>query len=267
MFFKVFFYILSISSNMKVGDLEFEFSDEEDDNVSDGTVSDIESESDSDDDFARLKLILKKKCSQIDTKYFYSSEAFVGKNGKRWGTKPPADVDMAPPIKDFDACNVGPAPHCRKFRTAKEAFLAFLSSDIIDEIVECTNLYGRRKRESSWKDVTKNEVLSFIAVLIAAGRNHQNHVHINEMWTANKTWRIDFYRFALGKNRFKELFVCLRTDNVLDRNDRYMKSHDKLEPIRKILDIFVSNCQRNYVPPKVLTVDERLCLFRGECDY
>ncbi|XP_038106842.1 piggyBac transposable element-derived protein 3-like [Culex quinquefasciatus] len=233
---------------MKVGDLEFEFSDEEDDNVSDGTVSDIESESDSDDDFA-------------------SSEAFVGKNGKRRGTKPPADVDMAPPIKDFDASNVGPAPHCRKFRTAKEAFLAFLSSDIIDEIVECTNLYGRRKRESSRKDVTKNEVLSFIAVLIAAGRNHQNHVHINEMWTANKTWRIDFYRFALGKNRFKELFVCLRTDNVLDRNDRYMKSHDKLEPIRKILDIFVSNCQRNYVPPKVLTVDERLCLFRGRVSF
>ncbi|KAL9698498.1 hypothetical protein quinque_001939 [Culex quinquefasciatus] len=201
---------------MNAGDLDFEFSEEEDDDVSDGTISDLDSGSDSEEE----------SCS-----------------------------------------NVGPAPHCRKMKTPRDVFLAFLSPEIIDEIVVCTNLYGTGRYGKEWKAVTTNEILSFIAILIAAGRNHQNHVNVNDMWTSNKNWRINFYHHALAKNRFKEIFICLRTDDVRTRKSRFLKSGDKLEPIRKIFDVFVANCQRNYVPPKVLTVDERLCLFRGRVSF
>lgn len=39
---------------MNVSDVDFEFSDEEDDDVSDGTIPDIDSESDSDEDSSRF---------------------------------------------------------------------------------------------------------------------------------------------------------------------------------------------------------------------
>lgn len=155
------------------------------------------------------------------TQRYFSSAAFVGKNGRRWRHEP--YNDGSPPIMDFDSSSVGPAPHCRDMKTPKDVFLAFMSAEIIDEIVECTNLYGSRRYGQDWKAVTKNEILSFVAVLIAAGRNHQNDVSVNDMWTSNGCWRVAFYHIALGKNRFKQIFVCLRTDDVLTRKDRLRK--------------------------------------------
>lgn len=50
---------LEIFENSMISDdLEFEFSDEEDDDVSDGTISDIESETDSDEEYSRFELFL-----------------------------------------------------------------------------------------------------------------------------------------------------------------------------------------------------------------
>lgn len=193
-----------------------------------------------------------------------SADDYVGKNGTHWSFESHPDRE---PNGEFDDSFIGPADHCRGIKTAREAFQTFLSPDIIREVVRCTNLNGERYSQTSnikWKPVTENEMWSFISILIAAGRNKQNHYSIEAMWTACKAWKIDFYSFAMGKNRFKELFICLRFDDRETRAERFRKSNDKLEPIRVIFDIFVENCRKSYVPPCALTIDERLCLFRGK---
>lgn len=149
-------------------------------------------------------------------------------------------------------------------KTPREVFEAFFTAEIIEEVVTCTNGYGVQKFLESWKPVTKNEMLGFIAILIATGRNKQNHVSLDELWTSNKVWRIEFYRLVMSKNRFKQIYICLRFDDRSTRPQRFQVSNDKLEPIRSVFDKFVARCQDNYVAPKNLTVDERLCLFRGK---
>lgn len=155
----------------------------------------------------------------------------------------------------------------RNLKSASQAFKAFLSTAIIEEVVLCTNLFGDRYftgKKKDWKPVTTNEIWAFIGILIAAGRNHQNHMSVATMWSSNRAWSIDFYRFGMSKNRFKDIYVVLRFDDVTTRPDRFKHSNDRLEPIRKIFDMFVQNCLHNYIAPRNLTIDERLCLFRGK---
>lgn len=168
----------------------------------------------------------------------------------------------------FDETSVGPASHMVNLKTPREMFEQFITVDMIKEIVRCTNIYGKnyfekKNRKEVWRPITVNEMWSFIAILIATGRNKQNHMSIEQLWSSHKPWRIDFYSYCMGQRRFKLIYVCLRFDDKTTRAERIQASGDKLEPIKIVTDLFVSNCQRNYIPPKVLTVDERLCLFRG----
>lgn len=187
----------------------------------------------------------------------------------KWSCHPDQDRE---PSGEFDDTNVGPAQHMFDLKTPREVFEQFITPDMIKHIVRCTNVYGERyfekkQRKEAWKPVTDNEMWSFIAILIATGRNKQNHMSINLLWTRQKPWRIDFYSYAMGQRRFKLIYVCLRFDDIRTRAERIQASGDKLEPIKTISDMFVANRVRNYIPPKILTVDERLCLFRGKYIY
>lgn len=184
----------------------------------------------------------------------------------KWSCEPIQDREE---IGEFDDTNVGPAEHMLGLKTPREVFEQFFTNDMIDHIVRCTNIYGERyfemrKRKDEWKPVTINEMRSFIAILIATGRNKQNHMSLDVLWTHQKSWRVGFYAYSMGQRRFKLIYVCLRFDDVRTRSERVQHSTDKkLEPIKTISDQFITNCLRNYIAPKILTVDERLCLFRG----
>lgn len=181
----------------------------------------------------------------------------------RWYFTPPKRREK---IGEFGKSGVGPAQICHHVKTAKEAFECYISPDIIQEVLRYTNLYGERHVEN-WRPVTENELKCFIAVLIAAGRNKQNRLDVNMMWTQHGAWRIDFYRFAMSKKRFTQIFICLRFDDPVTRPKRFSESNDKLEPIRTVFNALSRNCERNFIAPQNLTVDERLCLFRGTLTF
>ena len=42
---------------------------------------------------------------------------------------------------------------------------------------------------------------------------------------------------------------------------------DKLAPIRQILEMFVENCKKNYIPSEFVTIDEILVVFRGSAPF
>lgn len=67
---------------------------------------------------------------------------------------------------------------------------------------------------------------------------------------------------VMPRARFMFLFVCLRFDEKKIR-----KKHDKLEPIRKIWDIFIANCSSYYNLHNYCTVDEQLLGFQGRCSF
>lgn len=138
---------------------------------------------------------------------------------------------------------------------------------MIGNMVKFTNLFGRRsakKTKAVWKDVSKAEMEAFIGILIAAGRLHQNNLNIDFLWSSDDVWSPSFYKLAMSKNRFKTIFNNWRFDDKTTRNRRLRKSRNKLEPINSFYQDFVKRCVQNYNPGENLTVDERLCVFRGK---
>lgn len=195
-----------------------------------------------------------------------SKISFYGKDGTVWKS---SKTFSRVPLNKFEQ-DSGVAPNCRNAKTPIETFSCFFTNEVLEIMVQSTNIYGKAycgKRNKKWKNVTISEMQCFLGILIAAGRNKQNHLNFNEMWTHLKTWRVNFYRLAMAKDRFKIIYVCWRFDDFRTRSERVSASGDKLEPVRQLLDVFVELCQNNYIPPACLTIDERLCLFRGKTIY
>lgn len=226
------------------------FEDEEDELSQDETISDISFYDD--DDETAVSLPCREGVADF----------FCGKNGTKW-SKASDHVSAG----EFDCSNHGLNESANRIETAKDAFHLFFPSDLIQLMVKYTNLYARRRGIQSrgkWKDVSAAEMKAFIGVLIAAGRLHQNNLNSKLLWTSDNVWTAPIYKLAMSRDRFCEIFNNWRFDDRSTRPRRFKASKDKLEPIKKIYEVVVDQCIKVYNPGKNLTVDERLCTFRGK---
>ncbi|CAH2101125.1 unnamed protein product [Euphydryas editha] len=97
-----------------------------------------------------------------------------------------------------------------------------------------------------------NEVCALIGLLYLAGLYKSNHENLSSLWTSDGTGR-DIFRCTMTLSRFKFL-SCLRFD---DANTRRARANDnKLAAISDIFSAWISNCQNNYSPGPILTVDK-----------
>lgn len=194
---------------------------------------------------------------------FYSewtSEPFIGKNGTEWSRKP---TDDPPSTGEFDEALHGLTNHSRSFQTAREAFELFMSDEMLSTMVKYTNMFASSKNRK-WHPVTKPEMRAFIAILIAAGRMHMNDLNTHLLWQSDDICTPSFFKLAMSRDRFKDIYNFWRFDDKSTRKRRFRRSQNKLEPIKTIYNDFVERCIRNYNPGKHLTIDERLCVFRGK---
>lgn len=150
-----------------------------------------------------------------------------------------------------------------------EAFLAMISVEMIDEIVECTNRHimsiaNNYERERDCKETNRSEIMALFGVLYLIGTKKGAHANVRELWATDGTG-IPLIRAAMGYKRFLFVINCMRFDNKASREHR--KQYDKLAPIRFILDSFQSNCINCYSPSEFTTIDEMLHRFRGRCSF
>ncbi|GFR26761.1 DDE_Tnp_1_7 domain-containing protein [Trichonephila clavata] len=138
---------------------------------------------------------------------------------------------------------------CAKYITdEKSAFEMFFTNDIIQNIVECTNMEIEKLRVNydrprDAKNTTTNEVLAFIGIIILAGVKKRNHTNFLELWTTDGTGS-EIFRSCMNCNRFLFLLSAIRFDDKNTRKERQLT--DKLAAIRFTLDRFVENCKNNY---------------------
>lgn len=189
-------------------------------------------------------------------------EDYVGKNGIHWSSVPSSGRK---PNGEFDASDIGPAEHCRGIKSA--------SPDI--SVI--------RKTERN-RSIYKSERWTIL--------ESQTHQLETCDWIGN----VEFHQYfdCSGSQQTKSFQYCEYVDIVYSVENRFLQfcygkksvqgyihlssiwwsrnqsfsalqqSNNKLEPIRQIFDMFVENCRKSYNPPCVLTIDERLCLFRGK---
>ena len=93
----------------------------------------------------------------------------MSKTGIYWSENPPAQTQTR-------SCNIlreqpGPVRGSR-ITTPQEAFESFITREIIDEVIQCTNLEGHRvaaARGKVWKKIDYEEIIAFIGLTLLAG--------------------------------------------------------------------------------------------------
>nr|CAH7712309.1 unnamed protein product [Callosobruchus chinensis] len=163
----------------------------------------------------------------------------------------------------------GPKGNAKNSTTPLQTFQNFIDQNIIDAIVENTNIYisSIKEQYQDPQDVTPTnatEIHALIGLLILIGTFKSSRRLLREFWETNGTG-VEIFPAAMGYRRMKFLLQCLRFDNIFTRQNR--KATDKFAPIREVWELFVSNCKNSYCVGEYVTLDEMLFSFRGRYPF
>lgn len=192
-----------------------------------------------------------------------STSDYIAPSGLVWSLEPPTKNKIQP----HNIIRRAPGL-ARKHMAAtpKEAFQLFVTPVIVQEIVNCTNLEGKRvygAKGKPWKDVTVDEFLAFCGLLIHAGVDRSWDVPARELFCDEFANCV--YRATMSIFRFEEIRRFVRFDDKRTRNARL--ETDKLAMVSYIWDLFIQQCKTCVIPDTNVTIDEQLVGFRGRCSF
>lgn len=198
----------------------------------------------------------------------FTTKVIRGKNKHVWSTEKPKTAARQAAMNIVHKPQ-GPTRQSKGITDPLLCFELFLTDEIFDEIVIWTNI-EIEMAQSNYENISatqrkteKDEIKAFIGLLILSAALKDNHLNVNELF--DQSFSGDRYVTTMSKARFEFLTYCLRFDDKSERL-RYI-SNDKFTPIRKVWDIFIGNCRKNYNAGLYVTIDEQLLAFRGRCSF
>lgn len=199
---------------------------------------------------------------------------YKSKDGTEW-SKIPGNTKVRRSKANIRRHALGLTNYSSDISSIKDAFLLFLSPDILNIIVTETNrkaqtYYDKWNIENPNKikvfvPVDSTEIEAYIGLLLILGALHGSKEAIDMLWCQDISYCRPIIPAAMSRDRFKQITSFLRFDNFQTRQER--KLVDKLAPIRDIFDIFTSNCKKSLNPGDHLCVDEQLVPFRGKAPF
>ncbi|CAM4726448.1 unnamed protein product [Leuciscus chuanchicus] len=150
--------------------------------------------------------------------------------------------------------------------TPKDAWELFISENIIDEILQCTNLGGQKAastKDKVWQKVTKEELNAFIGLSLLIGLERNGDVPVRELFM--DPLQNPLYRATMSVGRYQDLHGCLQFDDKKTRVQR--EASDHMAAFRNVWDMFLINCRKRFIPRDCVTVGEQLVPFRGRCKF
>jgi len=240
-------------------------SEENEENESDGSESDAVIEDP--DSELEMEISMEENSmhghgDSLQNPVSIESYIMVSKDGQeRWSNVPlQENHHVRPRPQNILRERQGPTQAARNVcgLSPEHAFKIFMSHQIVQKIVDFTNLEGQN-RFPNWIPTTVEEMYCFFGVLLMAGAFHDNKTRVSEMWSAEGR---QIYNQCMSRNRFTELMTCIRFDDRRQRN-----SGDKFSPLRNIFSEVVTNFKSAYRAGSSVTVDEQLVKFRGRCSF
>lgn len=194
---------------------------------------------------------------------------FIAKDKTVWFKTPPSQHQ----IGAHNILRERSGPHSStKSLSISETFKKIFTENMVDLIVQWTNKkatsfyvgYNEEHQNSQklWNPVTRQEIYSFMAILICSGANNSNTDHTKDMWNSNS---YPLYRATMGINRFQSIMRFIRFDDADTRQLRLQ--NDKAAPIRDLWEMLNNNLSQMYKPTESLTIDEQLYPFRGRTKF
>ena len=135
------------------------------------------------------------------------------------------------------------------------AFLQLFTSDMLDHITECTNIFITSiqvgfQRDTYAKITIKDELLAYIGLLFLSGVMKGNHTNLSDLWETDGTG-IEEFRACMNIKRSLFLLRVIRLNDKTDRPQR--QTFDKLAAVTTIVNKFVENCKKNYCVGELFT--------------
>lgn len=153
--------------------------------------------------------------------------------------------------------------------TPIDAIKLFLTDDLVNNIVEFTNIWIEKNRSSYTRDrdckpTDAPELRAVLGLLYLSGVLKSSHTNLTDLW-ATDGLGVEYFKATMSLNRFRFLLRAIRFDDITTRRQR--RAQDKLAPMREVFEDFVSRCKRYYVLSEFVTIDEMLEAFRGRCPF
>ncbi|CAG4963107.1 unnamed protein product [Parnassius apollo] len=147
-------------------------------------------------------------------------------------------------------------------RTSPLAYFSrFFSDDILELIMEQTNLYATQQRTKHWEPVTVMDIRMVLGIIIMMGLH--NVPTWDLYWSTDPFFRVDEIASVMTCKKFKKIMENLHlADNSImpSRND---PQYDKLYKVRPLLDMMNNACEREARSTTSQSIDEAMIKFKG----
>ncbi|KAF7267835.1 hypothetical protein GWI33_018962 [Rhynchophorus ferrugineus] len=152
-------------------------------------------------------------------------------------------------------------------------FMHILTDGFLDEIVTQTNRYAvelffrpsvtEKARITSWNDVTRDELVIFLGLLLHMGNIRLNR--IQDYWKTD--YLFDFQVFAHNMSRNRFLIILKALHFAQNPQEGEAASPDHLYKVRSIVNLFNTRMAEIYYPGRELTIDKSMVLWRGRLTF
>ncbi|KAL7388235.1 hypothetical protein ABVT39_009596 [Epinephelus coioides] len=228
---------------------------------SSSSLSDTTNSGDSDPDYAFAPISSSPSSLTEDEEEPVEPESgWTGKNGEVWF---PTNTETTYFTLPTRGVTPGPTRYAIvRVSNIESTFDLFFTEDMIELLVDMTNLQGRRALKS-WTDVDAVDLRAYIGLLILAGVYRSKGESTRCLWD-DRSGRAVF-RATMSLQRFHEISRALCFDNKRKKPERQKK--DKLAPIRDLWDMWTHRLPLLFNPGNDITVDEQLVAFKGRCRF
>lgn len=160
--------------------------------------------------------------------------------------------------------SVGPTNLLPQSAKAADFFMQFFDEDMIQHLVDQTNLYAEKNPPGSrypWYDTSASEIKAFLGLIIAMGIKRLPS--IPDYWSSDPILGAPELVKGFPLNRFKHLLGSLHFNDNDKALPRGIPGYDRLYKIRPILDAVHKKCSLLYNPHQANSIDEAMVGFKG----
>lgn len=147
--------------------------------------------------------------------------------------------------------------------TPIKIFEMFVSEDILEMMVEQTNIYAEQtfsnaqsKSTPKWVPTNMGEMKEFLGIICYMGLVRKPTIRC--YWSQDILYKDGLIPSVMSRNRFEML---LRLWHFSDNKEQV--EGDRLHKISPLVEKLVANFQKNYKPSEIVCVDESLVPYKG----
>ena len=148
-----------------------------------------------------------------------------------------------------------------------DAFGKYISHNIIELIVDQTNIYGRNrcaqkgKNATDWKELDAAQICAFLGILLIMG--FHKLPRIRDYWSTDRNLFTPAVANAMTRNEFQRIFSNIHLADNTKMSSKNLSNRNKLYKLHDFLALLKRNFQKNYSLGSCASIDEAMIKFKG----